>query len=166
MRKALEPANIFGVALSAAVDEMGRAAALLQRRQAGLATQQAEQNALERLKLMLAAMEPEEPGKTASGDDAGKQGGDKHDGGPPAGVLPLAQLKLLKLLQEDLNLRTQQLNQAEAAGRAAEELRDQYARLLEEQGRLAELTFQILRPQSPENGERMEDAGEAKEKRP
>ena len=69
------------------------------------------------------------------------------------GVLPLAQLKLLKLLQEDLNLRTQQLNQAEAAGKPADELREQYARLSEEQGRLAELTFQLLRPQPPENGE-------------
>ena len=77
--------------------------------------------------------------------------------------MPLAQLKLLKLLQEDLNLRTQQLNQAEAAGKPAEELREQYARLSEEQGRLAELTFQLLRPQSPDSGEPAEDANGPKE---
>ena len=79
--------------------------------------------------------------------------------------MPLAQLKLLKLLQEDLNLRTQQLHQAEAAGKPAEELRGQYARLSEEQGRLAELTFQILRPQPAENGEPTEP-NELKGKRP
>ncbi len=86
--------------------------------------------------------------------------------------MPLAQLKLLKLLQEDLNLRTQQLNQAEAAGQPTEELREQYTRLLEEQGRLAALTFQILRPQPPEDGGPTQDANEpteprtSKEKRP
>ena len=74
--------------------------------------------------------------------------------------MPLAQLKLLKLLQEDLNLRTQQLHQAEAAGKPTEELREQYARLLEEQGHLTELTFQLLRPQPLDNGEPAED-GEA-----
>ena len=62
--QSLDPANVFRVALAAAVDEMGRASALLQRRQTGPATQQAEQNAIDRLKLMLTAMEAEEPGKT------------------------------------------------------------------------------------------------------
>ena len=95
------------------------------------------------------------------------QGGNNRDRESRRGVLPLAQLKLLKLLQEDLNLRTQQLNQAEAAGKPAEELREQYARLSEEQGRLAELTFQLLRPQPPENGEPAEDANEPnREKQP
>ena len=98
---------------------MGRASALLQRRQTGAATQQSEQNAIDRLKLMLTALEAEAPGKPANGDDPENQGGEKQDGGAPGGVLPLAQLKLLKLLQEDLNLRTQQLNQAEAAGKPA-----------------------------------------------
>ena len=61
--QSLDPANIFRVALSVAVDAMGRASALLQRRQTGPATQQAEQNAIDRLKLILAAMEAEEPGE-------------------------------------------------------------------------------------------------------
>ncbi len=121
---------------------------------------------------MLAAMEPEKPDEQANGGGAGSPGdqqGGPQGGSPPGGVLPLAQLKLLKLLQEDLNLRTQRLNQAEAAGKATEDLRDQYARLLEEQGRLAELTFQLLRPQAPDNGEPADDLNqptEPKEKQP
>ena len=164
--QSLDPANIFRVALSVAVDAMGRAAALLQRRQTGPATQAAEQNAIDRLKLILTAMEAEEPGKAANENVQGDQGRPNRDGGPPPGVLPLAQLKLLKLLQEDLNFRTQQLNQAEAASQPTEELREQYARLSEEQGRLAELTFQLLRPQPLENGAPSEDANELKEKGP
>jgi hypothetical protein len=155
----LDPANIFRMALSAAVDEMGRAFSLLQQRQTGPATQQSEQNAVERLKLILAAMEPEKPGEQAGGGGAGDRGG-QQPGGQPGGVLPLAQLKLLKLLQEDLNLRTQRLNQAEAAGKPNEELREQYA---EEQGRLSELTFQLLRPQSPDNGDPAEEDNEPKD---
>ena len=87
--QALDPANVFRMALSAAVDEMGRAAALLQRRQTGPATQQSEQNAIDRLKLLLAAMEPEEPERkrqraSANGGDPGNPGGNQPDGGRPA----------------------------------------------------------------------------------
>ena len=169
--QSLDPANIFRAALSVAVEEMEQASALLQQRKTGPATQAAEQRAIDRLKLLLAALEAEEPAADRDGaagakpDDPGKQTADQQDGGP-RGVLPLAQLKLLKLLQEDLNLRTQQLNQAEAAGKPTQDIREQYARLLEEQGRLAELTFQLLRPQPPDNGEPAEDATEPKEKQP
>ncbi|MGA2256852.1 MAG: hypothetical protein ABSG53_19550, partial [Thermoguttaceae bacterium] len=109
--QSLGPVNIFRVALEVAIDEMGRVSVLLQRRQTGPTTQRAEQNAIDRLKLILTAIEGEESGKPASGDDPGKmangndpgnQGGDNRNA-EPRGVLPLAQLKLLKLLQEDLN---------------------------------------------------------------
>ena len=151
--QSFESANIFRMALSAPVGEMERASALLQRRLTGRTTQEAERNAVDRLKLVLTAIEPEEPGKTAAGDGPGKVGRANAASGR-GGILPLAELKLLKLLQEDLNLRTQQLNQSEVAGKLAEELREHYARLSEEQGRLAELMFQLLRPQRPDSGGR------------
>ena len=163
--KSLDPANIFRMALSAAVDAMGRASALLERRQTGLTTQQSEQTAIDRLKLVLMALEAEEPGKTPNGGDPGNGGKANQDSGP-GGVLPLAQLKLLKLLQEDLNLRTQQLHQAEAAGKPKEELREQYARLSEEQHGLAEWTFQLFHPQPPDSGEPAEDAEKPKGEKP
>ncbi len=175
--QSLDPANVFRMALSAASDAMSRASALLQQQKTGPTTQAAEQTAIDRLKLILTAMEPEEPGGTknegnpgeaANGDNPGKQGGDQQDGGR-RGVLSLAQLKLLKLLQEDLNRRTKQLNEAEAAGKPIEELRKQYARLSEEQGQLAELTFQLLRPQPPDNDAPTDDLNEPtepKEKQP
>ncbi len=74
MVQSLDSANIFRVALSVAVDEMGRASALLQRRQTGPTTQTTEQNAIDRLKLILTAMEPEKPGDAANGGGAGRSG--------------------------------------------------------------------------------------------
>ena len=151
------------MALTAAVDAMGRAATHLQRRQTGRITQEAEQSGIDRLKLLLAGtMEPEKPGQSSGGSGQGNQGPKKNEGGPSGGVLPLAQLKLLKLLQEDLNLRTQQLHQAEAAGKPAAELRDDYSRLSDEQNRLAESMFQLLHPQ-PENGDPEGGENEGKE---
>ncbi len=163
LAKSLDEGNVFRMALTAAVDAMGRAATHLQRRQTGRITQEAEQSAIDRLKLLLAAMEPEKPGQSSGGSGQGNQGPKKNEGGPSGGVLPLAQLKLLKLLQEDLNLRTQQLHQAEAAGKPAAELRDDYSRLSDEQNRLAESMFQLLHPQ-PENGDPEGGENEGKEK--
>jgi hypothetical protein len=165
--QALEATNVFRAALSRPVEDMGRSAGLLQRRQTGSATQEAEKSAIDRLKMLLAAVESETKGELGKDDQPpGGQGGNGQDAEPPSGVLPLAQVTLVKLLQEDLNLRTQRLNQAEAAGKPNEEAREQYSRLLEEQGYLAELTIQLLRPQSPDNGEQPDDAGEPKEKLP
>ncbi len=171
--QSLDAANVFRLALETVAAPMARAVALLQQRQTGPATQQAEQGVIDRLKLILTAMEAEEPGKVeekdpgkgpGGGDPGNQQGNDRN--GVPNGVLPLAQLKLLKLLQENLNLRTTQLRQQEAAGKPAAELRDEYARLSEEQGRLAELTFQLLRPQPPQGREPAEEGNEPKEKQP
>jgi hypothetical protein len=168
--QSLEPANIFRTGLSLPVEEMGRASALLQRRQTGSATQDAEKSAIDRLKLLLIAAEPEvqhDPGKQDGTQEfaGGDKVEDKQDGPPPNGVVPLAQLKLLKLLQEDLNLRTQQLNQAEA-GKTNEEIRERHARLAEEQVHLAELAFQLLRSSSPGGGDKRPDALQPKEKLP
>jgi hypothetical protein len=172
--RALATADVFRLALSSAVDEMGCAFELLQRRQTGPATQRFEQNAIDRIKQMLVALQAEEPGETpigkssdASPDDPTKPPGNQA-APEPRNVLPLAQLKLLKTLQEDLNRRTAELNHAAAAGKTPAELREAYTRLSEEQARLADLTYQLLRPQ-PQDGEGLEEEnkpGESKEKEP
>jgi hypothetical protein len=136
----------FHLALSAAQGEMGRAAALLDRRQTGPATQQAEKNALAKLDLVLKALEPEPP----DSKDGGPSGGGDNAGGkqrPTGGVATLAELKLLRLMQVDLTARTEDLQKAVAGVKEpTEEQRRQCAMLSEEQGRLADLTLQLLRP--------------------
>ena len=145
MAESLAGTGGFHLALSTAGSAMDRAAALLDRRRTGPPTQQAEQDSLARLGLVLKAVEPERPGSSADG--GGQSGGAGPQAGQPGGVQALAEIKLLKLLQEDVNLRTRQLQ--DAAGQAAQvtdEQKGQFALLSEEQGRLADLVLELLKP--------------------
>ncbi|MGD0898099.1 MAG: hypothetical protein ABR915_09715 [Thermoguttaceae bacterium] len=138
----------FHLVLAAAESDMGRAAALLDRRQTGAATQEAQQNALARLDLILKALEPEKPGAQPDGDGGGD--GDGKPGEQPGGVQALAEIKILKLLQEDINIRTGKLQKAvDAAGKATDEHRPLYDRLSEDQGRLADVVYGLLPPAQP-----------------
>jgi hypothetical protein len=140
----------FQLALSAAAAEMGRAASLLNHRETGQSTQQAEQAALARLALVLKALEPEKPADPKSGDPGNGHGPDKKNG-QSHGILPLAELKLLKLMQEDLGLRTKNLEAALAGRQPTDDQRRQYNELSEEQGRLADLVYQLLKTSQPED---------------
>jgi len=152
----LAGAGAFEMALTGAAGDMGRAAALLDRRETGDGAQRAEHDALRRLDMLLEALKPEEP--TAESDGGGGQG--NQQGPPPgAGIQSLAELKLLKLLQHEVNLRTETLQQAVAPdGKPNEQQRRQFQSLADQQGRLADLLLQLLRPvqQKPED----EPAGE------
>lgn len=133
-------AGAFQLALSRAGRYMGQAAAMLHRQQVGPPTQEAEENALGRFDLLLEALKKEPP---ADGQAGGASGGTGGQGGRPGAVQMLAELKLVKLLQEELNLRTAQLQKAAAAGLTDEQKRE-YALLSEEQARLADLVLQLL----------------------
>lgn len=147
----LAGADVFNLALSGAAREMGRAAALLDRHQTGAPTQQAEQNALRRLGQLLEALKPEEPEEPDDDENAGAgQGGQQGSQPPPgSGVQTLVELKLLKLLQQEINQRTQALEQTFGQAESLpDENRREYVQLSEEQGRLAELLLDLIQPQA------------------
>jgi len=133
----------FFMALSGAGRVMGRSAALLERDQTGAATQEAEKTALGRLALLLEALKPETP--PSQPNDAGHRAGEQPQ--QPSGAQhALAEWKLLRLLQQEINLRTRQLQRTvERSGQLSDQQRRQYASLAEEQGRLADLLLQWLR---------------------
>jgi hypothetical protein len=148
----LAGAGAFRLTLSRAAGHMGEAAALLARSQTATPTQDAQRRALDRIDLLLEALKPEPPEDSPPGGGAG---GQPPPGGRPAAVQLLAELKLLKLLQEKVNRRTAQLQESvEAAGAMTDEQRREFAALSEEQGRLADLTWQLLQVhgQGPEDG--------------
>jgi len=140
-------AGAFRLALSGAAADMGRAGALLDQRQTGAATQQAEKDALARLELLVEAVKPEKP-DAGSADTAE---GPRDPRNKPAGaVQTLAELKLLKLLQEQLNTRTQRWQQSVGKSpKPTPQQRDELAALREEQGRLADLVEQMIPPEEP-----------------
>lgn len=157
VRQKLSSAAVVQLALSRAEAEMTRAASLLDRRQIGNATQQAARTAHSQLAQILDALKRDEPvqgeqDQPQSGDSGGQGGG----GGNPADALQvLAELKLLKLMQEEVNRRTRELEAVLAAGGLIDpEIRNEYTRLSEEQGRLADLLLNLIPPQAdPEEPE-------------
>ncbi len=145
LAQGLAGSGVFHLALSEAGDFLGRAIGLLAGQQTGPETQQWEGRALERFEMVLAALEPEEreppDGQSnSSGADPGSPGGQ------PGAVQRLAELKLLRLLQEEINWRTRELD-AEVAQRGGEPSDDQqreYERLSLEQAHLADLVIELM----------------------
>jgi hypothetical protein len=151
LSQSLDPASAFRLGLSAASAEMRQAAGFLQEQQTGLGTQRAEQAAITRLALLVAALEPESkensPGDNSGGDKgAQNQPGGANPSGQSGGVTLLAEIKFLKLWQEDLNRRTQQM-ELDSTRTSPEDQRQRQAQLGEEQARLADAALRLRNPQ-------------------
>lgn len=143
----LSAAEVFKLALDRAADEMGRASNLLDRAKTDIPTQTAEENALRRLSQLLAALKTDEA-DGEGGEQEGGQGGSQ--GQSPAatdGIPDIAQLKLLKLMQQEIHGRTALLEErfSRRDDVSAEE-RQEYAALGEEQGALADLIRNLSQP--------------------
>ena len=150
LAQSLAAANVFRLGLSTASSEMRRAAGCLRDQQTGSPAQQAEQAATARLGLLVTALEPE--GNDGAGNaGAGGQGnaGGANASSQPRGLTMLAEVKFLKLWQEDLNRRTQQL-ELDASRMTAEDLRERHSQLAEEQARLAAAALRIGNSQKAE----------------
>ena len=151
-------AGAMGPVVADAADEMHEAGGLLDQRQVGPATQTVQLSVMRRFDRLLEALSPDETiaqGESPGGGQAGSE--NAANGSGPT----LADLKLLKLLQQDINVRTLGLQQAigpspkpsdEQAGRCAE--------LSEGQGRLADIMRQLVRPPQEEQGPPVEIARE------
>jgi hypothetical protein len=154
----LTAAGAFNLTLTGAASDMGRAADLLDDRATGAETHLAEQNALRRLNLLLEALKPE-PLPEKKDDNNGGQGGqgNKPAAPPGDGIKKLAELKLMKLLEQEIHLRTIELQLAVGEGPATDDQRRQFTELAKEQGKLADLMLKMLQPtdnapeENPEN---------------
>ena len=139
-------AEVFQLALDATAREMGRAAGLLKKRHTDETTQQAERRALARLNHLLQALakdnDEEKDGKPEKGGGAGGQGG---GGGGAQKIHDVSELKLLKLMQQDVNSRTRALeDQLARAKTLTDQQRREYQQLSEEQGQLADIVLNLL----------------------
>ncbi|MEX0679012.1 MAG: hypothetical protein WD063_18200 [Pirellulales bacterium] len=152
----LAPTEVINLALDGAARHMARAAELLEHRETGTQAQGAQERARLRLAQLLSAFEDKQkPGQDEGGGGGGSGGG---SGSRSDGNFVLAQLKLLRLLQEDLNTRYRSLISAgdEDAGAAGRQM----AEMALEQGKLAELTLKLSEPSAdnPEdNPEKLPD---------
>jgi hypothetical protein len=150
----LSATEVLHLALSGAARQMDRAAELLELRETGMQTQNIQESARTRLERLLAALEnKKKPGDQKRSSGGGGSGGENGQCGVD-GNLVLTQLKLLKVLQEDLNDRYRELMLG--GEQEPRRLRRDLAEIAEEQGRLAELILKLAAPPA----ERPEDTPE------
>jgi len=136
--------EVINLALEGAAKHMSRAADLLKGQQTGSRTQASEEAARLRLAQLLIAFEnktkPQPEGQQEEGEGGGGGGSKK----PRAdGNQVLTQLKLLKLLQEDLNERFHTLTAGEDTSSTAEA---DLSEVAAEQGKLADLALKLAEP--------------------
>ena len=154
LAKKLAPAAVFSAALSGAGRELELAADLLARYETGASTQNAEQNALRRFEQLLSCLKPER----TEGNEKTGGGGDAPP--PEDGIPQLAQLKMLKLMQQEINQRTKALD-ARFGAKHRDELSEteqrEFSIVSEQQGEIARLLQNLSRPSEPDP----EDAADA-----
>ena len=127
----------FQFLLESAARDMSAAGERLAARDTSPATQQIERDVLARLGELIAASKAAPPsGNPPAGSDSNSGGGNSAAKPGPS----LAEVRLVRLMQDDLNRRTRRLNDAIGEGKQpAEPQRRDLTELTREQGRLAEL---------------------------
>ncbi len=152
-----DSAPFLGEMLSETTDFMAQAAQLLQSRQVGPSTQEAERQALGLLEDLLAALEPPEPGtddQTAQQPLEGAGGGPAAPQKQPGQVNPYlwVELRLLKRRQESLHEETRKLYATYPPSEAMpEEAKKRLVELGVSQERLAEFLIKALSFDAGEN---------------
>lgn len=139
---------VFEMALGTTASEMRDAAELLAAGNTGRSTQQAEHSALTRLQHIAEVLqsqarenEEKEGQNQANAGDQGGQGGEQQQEPSP---LDLAELKMLRLMQAELNQRTRH-HEAELVQREDRQRDDpQTVKLAEQQEQLAKLVEEMI----------------------
>jgi hypothetical protein len=148
----LGSAKAFVLTLDAAQREMLLAADALEKGETGPAVVKSASAALARLEQLLAALKPDE-GSPMEPQDPPENGGGQNQGNQPT-LQNLAELKLLKLMQETINQRTAELEDARRkTGQLTEEQEGEVDTLAQEQGQLADRVLEMIRAaaQRPED---------------
>ena len=128
---------------------MDEAAGFLDRHLTAAETQQAQQNAMSRLDLLLDALKPEppenQPNPPANAENKPPANANQAPN-QQQNAVNLSELKLLKILQEDINRRTAALAQTIGPDeKPTDQQRKEYEQLAEEQARLAELILKMMK---------------------
>ena len=143
---------VFHLALDEAARQMQRAASLLDSQATGKATQEAEQRAVDLLTHAVEALKPAPPAEGPQQPENDSQPGDQNGSGADASQM-LAELKLLKWMQDDVNQRTEALDEAYRDGtKLPDEAQADYQELSEQQGVIAELILKLATGGKQESG--------------
>jgi hypothetical protein len=146
-REVLTAAPVFALTLARAISNMERAVERLAERQADAETQAAEQTAADRLAQLLDALKQDSGSSGEQQQQGGGGGGGGGGGAPRDGIPPIAQLKMLRSLQIEINERTRELGErAEREQKLSPAQQKELTDLGEEQGTLADLVRALTEP--------------------
>jgi hypothetical protein len=142
----LKASEVFALVLGETASDMASAAARLEQKDTRPPVQAAQRSALDRLQLLLDALQKDDDKQEdpdGSGEGAGGSGG---SGNGDDNLHDLAELKLVKLMQQDVNRRTAAL-EIDLQGKQPDAEQTQLIeRLIREQGSLADVIYNLLEP--------------------
>lgn len=141
---------VFREVLQWAVDDMGEAAVRLDKEQTGTLTQNIQEDILKQLSDLIDALRKERNRKQQQQQQGGGGGG----GGGPL-VPPLAELKMLQIMQKDVNRRTQRIDQAVAQSEEKDltaTQKDELRRMAQKEGKIAGLTKELANSLEQQGG--------------
>jgi hypothetical protein len=144
----VKAAEVFALALRGAARQMHTAASRLAQRKTDAATVAAEKGALKRFLDLTESLKPQKPKEGGNAENPEEKGDEKKpEEGPQSDGIPhLAQLKMLKTMQEDLLVRTGQLDELrEKNGQLSADEQQELEALALEQGQLADLARNLVR---------------------
>lgn len=160
-RRNVADREVFELAISGVVDQMRQAAQRLAQQRVDRPTQRNQYSALQRLKHVADALQmtPPEP-EVKPQQGGGGQGG--QQGQPRPSPIDVAELKMLRLMQLELNAQTRQLESDAADGQVTGDDQTNAAdQLSQEQARLQELVRELIERNNeppPQPGELPDDA--------
>lgn len=139
---------VYRAAFDQATQRMQLAAGLLEQHQVGDPTQQAEERAFNLLARALEALKPASEGESPDAEPQGQQeaGEEGQNANGADAARTLAELKLLKWMQDDVNERTKTLDDQYGEGAdLPEDAVREYEELSREQGVIAALTLKLAK---------------------
>jgi hypothetical protein len=140
--KKLEEAPVFQWVLQTAKDDMSEAVARLKKEETGVATQEIEEDVIKKLSDLIEALR-----KERNKPDKGGGGGGGGGGKQPL-VPPLAELRMLKIMQRDVNARTKKIDEdvrktKDTGSALNKDQKDRLRRTALKEGEIARITNKI-----------------------
>lgn len=153
LKERLSEAKVFSLVIEEAIEFMRAGADKLGTREVGKMTQRDIDRAQSRFAQLLdsLAQDPQQPGgdKNEGGQQGGQGGG--QGGGDGDGIPSIAQIKLLKLLQQEILTDTKELAQAKNDAGWNDAQKQEFEKLSKKQGKLADLVHDFMKPEKEES---------------
>ncbi|RUL88446.1 coiled-coil domain-containing protein [Tautonia sociabilis] len=150
----LDGAPVFQLSLKRATERMAEAADRLSKIQTGPDTQRAEEEASRWLDRLVASLNPPEDEEEQGGQQQPQQGGGQGQpgqGNQGDGIPAEAQIRMLRAMQEDINIRTQELDELKNRDEPLTEAQErEFVRLEEDQHTIADLLRDLIQPKRPD----------------